>query len=114
MPVYQYHCKDCGQFDQMVPMSMSREPCTCPECRKPAPRSIAAPYLAPSARTSIKAAGMNELAQHEPKHSSQLAHRHKPGCGCCGGGSSKISGKTMSNAAGDKMFPTKRPWMISH
>lgn len=114
MPVYEYRCDDCGDFDKVRPMSLSREPASCPRCKKHSARTIAAPFLASTARSSIKAAGLNERAQHEPKHSSQLKAKHKPGCGCCNGKSSKIAGKTAMNAAGDKMFPTKRPWMISH
>ncbi|MFK7859364.1 MAG: FmdB family zinc ribbon protein [Granulosicoccus sp.] len=114
MPVYQYNCPSCGQFDKNKPMSMASEKASCPQCNSPASRFIAAPFLASTSRSSIRATGLNELAQNEPRHTSQLMRKHKPGCGCCGGGSNRISGKTAQNAAGDKMFPTKRPWMISH
>ncbi|MFK8082659.1 MAG: FmdB family zinc ribbon protein [Granulosicoccus sp.] len=114
MPVYQYNCESCGHFDKSNPMSMASERVCCPRCKVPASRFIAAPFLASSSRSSIRAAGLNEVAQNEPRHSAGSVQKHNPGCGCCGGGSSRISGKTAKNAAGDKMFPTKRPWMISH
>ncbi|MFK7889773.1 MAG: FmdB family zinc ribbon protein [Granulosicoccus sp.] len=114
VPVYQYSCQQCGCFDKSNPMSMARETAECPQCNEPSSRYIAAPFLATSSRCSIKATSLNELAQNEPKHSSQLESKHKPGCSCCGGKSSSLAGKTMKNNAGDKMFPSKRPWMISH
>lgn len=114
MPVYQYHCTDCGQFDRIMPMSMSRQSVTCPACEKSAARSIVAPYLASSSRNTIAAAARNERAQHEPKHSANRHSKHKPGCSCCSASSNTISSKSVKNAAGDTMFPGKRPWMISH
>lgn len=113
MPVYEYHCDNCGHFDKILPMSRAHEKTTCPECQKAADRSITATYLGSASRNMIKAAGRNELAQNEPKHSSQLTSKHPSGCSCCSG-SSRLSNQTRKNAAGDKMFPTKRPWMISH
>jgi len=114
MPIYRYSCDGCGQFDKMVPMSMSSEPSPCPSCNSQAKRTLTAPFLASASRNLIKASERNELARHEPKQSSQIERKHKPGCACCSGSSTNITSKTMKNAAGDKMFPTKRPWMISH
>jgi hypothetical protein len=37
---------------------------------------------------------------------ARSAGRHPPSCGCCSGAAKK--------AVGAKMFPGKRPWMISH
>ncbi len=112
MPMYEYQCEQCGPFDQMNLMSSASEPAHCPSCGHSSRRNIAAPYLASSSQGAIKVARMNERAQHEPRHSSELKHKHSGGC--CGSHSSRISNKTMSNAAGDKMFPSMRPWMISH
>jgi hypothetical protein len=33
------------------------------------------------------------------------------GCGCCSTGK---RGATVTGASGNKAFPAKRPWMISH
>jgi len=37
--------------------------------------------------------------------------KHPAGCGCC---STARRSATLVGANGNKAFPTKRPWMISH
>ncbi|MBX2881371.1 MAG: zinc ribbon domain-containing protein [Granulosicoccus sp.] len=118
MPVYQYHCDSCGQFEKLVPMSQSRAFCECPDCHSRATRRIAAPFLALVADNTRKGLERNERAQHEPVHSQHRHHNYgsKGGskCGCSGQGGKKISSTVASTPSGSKMFPTKRPWMISH
>ncbi|MES1162207.1 MAG: zinc ribbon domain-containing protein, partial [Rhizobacter sp.] len=54
----------------------------------------------------------NERARHEPKSSRDYARlKHPAGCGCCSTGK---RGATVTGANGNKAFPAKRPWMISH
>ena len=54
----------------------------------------------------------NERARHEPKSSRDYARlRHPAGCGCCTPGK---RGATVTAANGNKAFPGRRPWMISH
>ena len=113
MPMYQYACNRCGSFEDIAAMAAATEPKPCPECHELANRYITTTYLASTARGKIRAVGLNEIAQNEPRHSSQLQGRHPAGCGCCGG-SKDLSRQTKKNAAGEKMFPAKRPWMISH
>jgi hypothetical protein len=58
-----------------------------------------------------KAHAINERAAHEPKTSSSL--KHGKGCSCCA--SPAIGkGSTLKTPDGAKLFPRKRPWMISH
>ena len=114
MPMYQYHCESCGPFDLMIPMAKAREPASCPSCAALSRRDIAAPYLGTRSRNTIVVGDRNERARNEPRHSNEHGHKHSAGGNCCNGGSSRISGKTLSNGAGDKMFPSMRPWMISH
>lgn len=114
MPLYQYHCHSCGPFDLMNPMEKAGEPANCPSCKAQSNRNIAAPYLGAKCRNTIKVASRNERARHEPRHSAEHSHQHGKSGRCCGANSGRITGKTLSNAAGDKMFPSKRPWMISH
>lgn len=116
MPVYDYCCEDCGPFEKMAPLSLASEDTNCPSCVKKAPRYITAPFLASTARNGIVASERNERAQHEPLLSSQQEkkHVHGPGCGCSSGSLSNKGRKTVKNAVGDKMFPSARPWMISH
>jgi putative FmdB family regulatory protein len=114
MPTYDYACADCGSFDALRPMSRRDEPAACPGCGIGSPRIFAsAPRLASldaGVRTAIET---NERARHEPKSSSDYARlRHPSGCGCCS--TSVKRGATVRGANGNKAFPSKRPWMISH
>jgi len=112
MPVYEYLCDGCGiDFSAMRPMAQSSAPHACPECGSDAPRAmLSAPAYAGMPAAQRTAHSVNERAKHEPKSSSQLGHRHGPGCGC-GSGPSRT---TVVAPDGKKSFPTKRPWMISH
>ena len=59
-----------------------------------------------------RAMDLNERARHEPKRSGDYARlKHPCGCGCCSNGR---RGATVTAANGNKAFPSKRPWMISH
>jgi hypothetical protein len=72
----------------------------------------AAPRLALMADGTRRAIATNERAAHEPKRSGDYARlKHPSGCGCCSTGK---RGATVTGANGNKAFPSKRPWMISH
>lgn len=45
MPLYDYHCPQCGSFTAWNPMSRASTPEACPSCAVPAPRAVIAPYL---------------------------------------------------------------------
>ena len=98
----------------MNPMAKSREPANCPSCAALSARDIAPPFLGAKSRNNIAVGDRNERARNEPLHSAEHGHKHNAGGSCCNGQSSRISGKTLSNGSGDKMFPSMRPWMISH
>jgi hypothetical protein len=62
--------------------------------------------------TTLRAMDANERSRHEPKSSKNyVSHKHPAGCGCC---SSSKKTTTVTGKNGNKMFPSKRPWMISH
>ncbi|MEC5398101.1 FmdB family zinc ribbon protein [Uliginosibacterium sp. H1] len=109
MPLYDYQCQDCGQFEVMRRMADREAPVHCPQCGAAASRLLVAPSFA-SMSTELRVAhSTNERARHEPKRSG--GHVHGPGCGC---GSSTGKSATVKAPDGSKAFPTKRPWMISH
>jgi putative FmdB family regulatory protein len=111
MPTYDYACAACGGFDAIRAMSNRDEPASCPDCGAASPRVfVAAPRLALMPGNVRNAMDTNERARHEPKSSNGYA-RHPAGCGCC---SSPKRGATQTDARGNKAFPTRRPWMISH
>lgn len=115
MPTYDYACGRCGGFDAIRSIARRDEPAACPGCGAASARVIvAAPQLACLDGATRTALATNERAQHAPKSSQEEGAkrlRHPPGCGCCGKAG---RGATLRAPNGDKAFPTKRPWMISH
>jgi putative FmdB family regulatory protein len=118
MPTYDYHCAGCGGFDAFRTMGARNEPAACPACAAPSPRVFAsAPRLALLDGGLRDAMATNERARHEPRRSADGDRgsygrlRHPAGCGCCKPGQ---RGATLTAANGNKAFPSKRPWMISH
>jgi len=117
MPVYDYKCKEHGVFNDLATMEDAAKPAPCPTCGKMAGRVI---MLSPEFLTmdpdKRHAEMTNEKAQHEPEYSTKERrehdHQHKHGCGC----NKRKPGKSnlMYTAKGEKMFPSMRPWMISH
>ncbi|MBO1923059.1 zinc ribbon domain-containing protein [Thiomicrorhabdus sp. 6S3-12] len=129
MPVYDYKCQEHGIFHELATIDDAAEPMPCPHCKELAPRILMVPPeildMAPEKRKAIE---RNEKAQHEPKMSTKesraedeerrkfeekLHKHHHKGCGC-GGHHKKKASKLMWTANGEKMFPSMRPWMISH
>jgi putative FmdB family regulatory protein len=113
MPTYDYACGGCGGFDAFRSMSQRDEPAACPACGAASPRVFAsAPRLALLDGGTRSAMDTNERARHEPRRSSDYARlKHPSGCGCCTPGKRSA---TVTGANGNKAFPSKRPWMISH
>ena len=114
MPTYDYACAHCGGFDAIRAVAQRNEPVGCPDCGATSPRVfVAAPRLALMASGTRSAMATNERARHEPMRSGEYAvsRKHPAGCGCC---SSVKRSATVTDARGNKTFPTKRPWMISH
>lgn len=123
MPTYDYDCAGCGGFEAFRSLALRNDPAVCPDCGKASPRVfVSAPRLAcldSSTRTAMDA---NERARHAPMNSQEYSAykrlTHPSGCGCCGAASSSSGagkrGATVTGANGNKMFPSKRPWMISH
>ena len=113
MPTYDYRCDDCGGFDARRSVSERDHPIDCPDCGSLSARVLsAAPRLALMSDGTRRAIATNERAAHEPKRSGDYARlKHPSGCGCCSTGK---RGATVTGANGNKAFPSKRPWMISH
>jgi putative FmdB family regulatory protein len=113
MPTYDYACPACGGFEALRTLSQRDEPPACPDCGAASPRVLAAaPRLAWLDSTTRLAMDRNERARHEPQSSRDYQRlRHPAGCGCCSPGKRSA---TVTAANGNKSFPSKRPWMISH
>lgn len=117
MPVYDYKCSDHGVFYDLASVDDHAAPAPCPQCQVFSPRIIMiSPGILDMAREKKQAMDRNEAAKHEPQHSNadtraENADKLKHGCGCT---HTKRSSKLMYTADGSKMFPSMRPWMISH
>jgi putative FmdB family regulatory protein len=114
MPTYGYDCPRCGGFEALRSLAQRNEPAACPQCGTVAPRVLAAtmPRLALLEAATRRAYETNERAAHEPRASGSYARlRHPAGCGCC---LTAKRGATQRAPNGNKAFPSKRPWMISH
>ncbi len=117
MPVYEYKCKDHGVFYDLATLDNSAEPAPCPQCQQLSARIIVlAPEILAMAKEKKQAMEHNEQARHAPHVSNpdtraEEAEKLKSGCGCA---SHKRGSKLMYTADGNKMFPSMRPWMISH
>ncbi len=116
MPVYDYLCPECGPVSALRPMSESDLPYVCPDCNSQASRAILyAPNITSLSAHVRDAHYRNEKSQHEPKFSTKderAEKKHPAGCSCCSSGEKK--NRTLYTADGSKMFPSGRPWMISH
>ena len=114
MPTYDYDCPQCGGFEAFRSLSARNEAAACPACSAASARVfVSAPRLALMEGSTRSAMDVNERARHEPKRSGDYARlKHPAGCGCCS--TSSRRGATVTAANGNKAFPSKRPWMISH
>ena len=117
MPVYDYRCLKHGIFYELATFSDSAKPSACPECGELSARIIlVSPEILKMDAKKKKAFEVNEKNQFEPAFSTKERrvhdHQHAQSCGCA---KQKITGsKLIYTGRGEKMFPSMRPWMISH
>ncbi len=122
MPVYDYKCADHGLFYELAAMDDSSKPMACPHCRALCARVIMlAPEFMGMKAENREAHARNEAAQQAPvlstvdyraEQKARREYKHGKGCGC---GEKPIrQSNLMYTAQGNKMFPSMRPWMISH
>src|SRR3546814_2158506 len=108
MPVYEYRCDACGQFEARRPLAEFRAPAACPDCGEFAARFIgSAPALSSLSQAVRRAHAMNETSADAPR-STRAGHGMN--CGCCG--NRARAGKTRHTADGGKTFQGARPWVI--
>jgi putative FmdB family regulatory protein len=80
MPIYDYHCEECGDFTLRRPMSQSAASAPCPLCLSDANRLITAPFLASMNPHTRIAYARNEKSADSPAVMSreQLDHAGRP------------------------------------
>ena len=133
MPVYDYKCAEHGVFHELATIEQGGKPCACPTCGKLSARVLMIPpevlAMSPAKRASMD---RNEEAKHRPIISSvdsraeaaerkafnqKHGHTHKKGCGCShenASDQSALKKQVIFLPDGSKVFPSQRPWMISH
>jgi len=116
MPVYDYKCQHHGVFSELATIAESSEPAVCPTCDKMSARIILlAPEIFERDKDKKMAHEVNERNQHEPTYSTTNRRnedeKHTKGCGCT---ATLGKSKMFLTASGEKIFPSMRPWMISH
>lgn len=133
MPVYDYKCAEHGVFHELAAVEQGDKPCACPSCGKLSARVIMIPpeilAMAPAKRSAMD---KNEAATHQPIISTldsraeaserkafaeKKGHQHGRGCGCSHENASDTSAlkkQVIFLPDGSKVFPSQRPWMISH
>jgi putative FmdB family regulatory protein len=113
MPVYDYHCVSCGDFQDFRTIEDRNAPASCPNCAATARRLILAPNLALMNPSRRHAFATNERSRHEPKVST--GHSCGSGCGC--GSPAKVRPTRMKETKLGKLQSQKataRPWMLGH
>lgn len=116
MPLYDYKCNSHGVFQELATITEFQSPKPCPLCNVLSVRVIRLPpAMAGMTPERRRAMDVNEKAAHEPVVSTRERgieeHRHGKECGCA---SKKRESNLLYTAQGEKMFPSMRPWMISH
>ncbi|AEF53630.1 FmdB family zinc ribbon protein [Marinomonas posidonica] len=134
MPIYDFKCAEHGLFHELVSMDKAGEAFPCPKCQAScAPVILVAPTalsMSPAARQSAET---NEAARHQPIISTQDSRaeaedRHQfallregqgrkaSHCGCSEHRQeqSALKQQVVLLPDGSKVFPSQRPWMISH
>lgn len=116
MPVYDYKCTQHGVFYGLQTVDQHDQPKICPQCGVMCARIIrVAPQLLIMDGAKKQAMVRNDQARFEPLVSGadqrHRDHQHRQQCGC---GKQKNDTKLFYTAKGEKMFPSMRPWMISH
>jgi putative FmdB family regulatory protein len=81
MPIYEYSCERCGEFEVYLPVSAAGQPGRCPECTLEARRRFSAPMTRQSSDAQRSAFAREERSRHEPGRASaptgaEMPHRH--------------------------------------
>lgn len=108
MPMYDFRCPACGDFEALVAVSERDQAQHCPDCGQTVRRLVSMPRLAVISAAVRQAHETNERSVHEPR----LRSRHS----CCSGG--RCSHQKTRPQARAALQQSKnrqaRPWMLGH
>lgn len=111
MPLYDYHCQDCGDFRSWQSMSESNADMACPECDQLAIRSVTAPALALMPNNNRIANARNEKSADQPEVITKASKDQGGSAGHAHGGSCHAG---HQHAHSGHNHSHSRPWMIGH
>ena len=100
MPLYDYHCENCGPFRHFRPISERSSPLECDECGAEAERILTATQLNVMSSNNRIAETRNEKSAHEPGVVNVMKPAHEPG---------PRAPKPQHGHA-----HAHRPWMLGH
>jgi len=67
MPIYEYRCTDCTDFEQVHPMGAAPAETPCPTCQAPARRRMSAPALSTAGSAAHRLLDQAARSAHEPQ-----------------------------------------------
>ena len=76
MPLYEYHCSGCGDFEATQAMARATAPASCPTCGKRAPRILSATAIGGARRSGRRRGRGTEprlVEQRSPKDPARRA-----------------------------------------
>ena len=118
MPLYEFHCPECGPFAELRSIAQRDVPIQCPECSRKALRQVCAPNLALMAPNLRQAHARNEKSQHEPRVSGTHSCGSRCGCGTKPGVKLGKANRSLDVPKLGKFQTTRkktmRPWMLGH
>ena len=75
MPIYDFHCADCLDFELILPMGTAPNFAACPSCQGDARRRITAPNILRTGSATYQLIDAANRSAHEPA----IVDSHKPG-----------------------------------
>lgn len=67
MPIYEYRCTDCTDFEQIHRMGLAPAEVPCPTCQAPARRRMSAPALSAGGTSAFRLIDDAARSAHEPQ-----------------------------------------------
>lgn len=90
MPIYEFRCNDCGEFEELRSLAASSAPANCPQCGEVAPKIFSAPNI------NLNSGSLSSIASNSQEPRLVKREAKEP---------TKPRYQSGSSS---------RPWMVSH
>lgn len=91
MPLYEYRCNPCGEFESLRSMAEYNAPINCPECDRPATKIFSAPNI------NLNSGSLSAIARSQSSEPRLIKQEQR-----------EPSKPRYQASTGN------RPWMVSH